>query len=143
MTESTTEPTTDIEQILALHEAGDAALMAADVAVLSRILADDYVQYNEDGKAFTKRDVLVSFRSGTIRYWSIVSTSRIIRLFGDTAVIHGSEDDEVERNGKRSLVRYVYLDVLRKIEGDWKLVASQLARPEESAMPEGSISDNK
>jgi ketosteroid isomerase-like protein len=119
----------DEQQILALHEAGDKALMSADLDVLARIFADDYVQYNEAGKAFTKQDVLNNFRTGAIRYPSIVSTGRKIHIFGETAVVHGSESDEVEVNGKRSAVRYVYLDVLRKRDGQWKLVASQLARP--------------
>jgi ketosteroid isomerase-like protein len=119
----------DEAQILALHEAGDRALMSADLAVLAQIFADDYVQYNEAGKAFTKQDVLNNFRTGTIRYPSILSTERKIRIFGDTAVVHGSESDQVEANGKRFAVRYVYLDVLRKCDGEWKLVASQLARP--------------
>ncbi len=119
----------DEQQILALHVAGDRALMSADLAVLAQIFADDYVQYNEAGKAFTKQDVLESFRSGAIRYPSIVSTGRQIRVFGDTAIVHGAESDEVESDGKRFSVRYVYLDVLRKQNGEWKLVASQLARP--------------
>jgi uncharacterized protein (TIGR02246 family) len=121
----------DEQQILALHEAGDKALMSADVAALAKIFADDYVQYNESGKAFTKQDVLTNFRSGAIRYPSIVSTGRKIRVFGDTAVVHGSESDVVKANGKKFSVRYVYLDVLRKSNGEWKLVASQLARPVE------------
>jgi ketosteroid isomerase-like protein len=125
-------PHDDEQQILALHEAGDRALMAADLATLSKIFADDYVQYNEAGKAFTKQDVLNNFQTGAIRYPSIVSTGRLIRLFGDTAVVHGSESDEVETDGKRFTVRYVYLDVLRKRHGKWKLIASQLARPLES-----------
>ena len=119
----------DEQQILALHVAGDRALMSADLAVLAQIFADDYVQYNEAGKAFTKQDVLESFRSGVIRYPSIVSTGRQIRVFGDTAIVNGAESDEVESDGKRFSVRYVYLDVLRKQNGEWKLVASQLARP--------------
>jgi len=119
----------DEQQILALHEAGDRALMSADLAVLAQIFADDYLQYNEAGKAFTKQDVLESFRSGAIRYPSIISTGRQIRVFGDTAIVHGAESDEVESGGKRFSVRYVYLDVLRKQNGEWKLVASQLARP--------------
>jgi len=119
----------DEQKILALHEAGDRALMTADLAVLAQIFADDYVQYNESGTAFTKQDVLNNFRTGAIRYPSIVSTGRQIRVFGDTAVVHGSESDEVESDGKRFSVRYVYLDVLRRQNGEWKLVASQLARP--------------
>lgn len=122
-------PENDEQQILALHEAGDQALMTADLEVLSQIFADDYVQYNEEGKAFAKQDVLNNFRTGAIRYPSIVSTGRTIRIFGDTAVVRGSESDEVEAGGKRFAVRYVYLDVLRKVNGEWKLVASQLAKP--------------
>lgn len=119
----------DERQILALHEAGDKALMAADVDTLARIFADDYVQYNETGQAFTKQDVLNNFRSGAIRYPSIVSTGRTIRVFGNMAVVNGSESDEVEVAGRRAAVRYVYLDVLLKRDGEWKLVASQLAKP--------------
>jgi uncharacterized protein (TIGR02246 family) len=130
--EQSREQSSDEQQILALHEAGDRALMSADLAALARIFADDYVQYNEEGKAVTKQDVLENFRSGAIRYPSIVSTGRKIRVFGDTAVVHGSESDEVEAGGKRFAVRYIYLDVLRKRDGEWKLVASQLARPIEN-----------
>jgi uncharacterized protein (TIGR02246 family) len=123
------EQSTDEQKILALHEAGDRALMSADLTALAQIFADDYVQYNESGKAFTKQDVLDNFRTGAIRYPSIISTGRRIRVFGDMAVVHGSESDEVEAGGKRFSVRYVYLDVLRKCDGEWRIVASQLARP--------------
>jgi uncharacterized protein (TIGR02246 family) len=125
------EKLSDEQQILALHEAGDRALMSADIQALAEIFADDYVQYNEAGKAFTRKDVLNNFRTGAIRYPSIISTRRQIRIFGDTAVVHGAESDEVEAEGKRFSVNYVYLDVLRKENGQWKLVASQLARPVE------------
>jgi len=129
MSNENSQQRSDEQQILALHEAGDKALMSADLAVLAQILADDYVQYNGSGQAFTKQDVLNSFRTGAILYPSIISIGRKIRVFGDTAVVHGAESDEVEAGGKRFSVRYVYLDVLRKHNGEWKLVASQLARP--------------
>jgi uncharacterized protein (TIGR02246 family) len=123
------EQLSDEQQILALHEAGDRALMDADTAALAGLFADDYVQYNEAGKAFTKGDVLSNFRTGAIWYPSIISTRRQIRVFGDMAIVHGAETDVVEAEGKRVDVKYVYLDVLRKENGQWKLVASQLARP--------------
>src|SRR5215470_20151899 len=93
-------PLTDEEQILALFEAGDRALMAADLRALEEIFADDYEQYN-DGHSFSKQAVLDDLRSGAVRYPSIVSTGRRIRVLGDTAIVHGSEDDEVETDGKR------------------------------------------
>jgi uncharacterized protein (TIGR02246 family) len=125
------ETLSDEQQVLALFQAGDRALMSADLAVLAEIFADDYVQYNDAGKPFTKQQILENFRSGAIRYPSIVSTGRRIRILGETAVVHGSENDVVETDGERSNVRYLYLDVLQKRNGKWKLVASQLARPYE------------
>jgi ketosteroid isomerase-like protein len=126
-------PTDDEQQILALQLAGDKALMNADVEVLSQIFADDYVQHNESGQAFSKQDVLHNFGTGAIRYPCIVSTGRTIRVFGDMAVVNGSESDVVEISGQRRHVRYVYLDVLLKRNGEWKLVASQLAVPSQSS----------
>jgi uncharacterized protein (TIGR02246 family) len=119
----------DEQQITALFEAGDRALMNADVAVLSRIFADDYVQYDSSGKVLSKEEILENLRVSAVQYPSIVSTGRRIRLFGEMAIVHGSESDEVESNGKRFSVQYLYMDVVLKREGKWQIVASQLVRP--------------
>ena len=120
---------TDEQEILRLFEDGDRALISADVAELSRIFADDYVQHDESGKRSTKQDVIANLTSGKIRYVSMSSTSRSIRVLrDDVAIVHGSEDDEVEQGGKRFNVRYVYLDVVMKRDGRWQIVASQLTR---------------
>jgi uncharacterized protein (TIGR02246 family) len=120
----------DEGKILRLFEDGDRALMAADGNALGRIFADDYVQYDESGKSFTRQDVIDTLASGKIRYVSMRSTGRLIRLLReDVALVHGSETDEVEQDGQRSLVRYIYMDVVVKREGRWQIVASQLAKP--------------
>jgi len=120
----------DEHRILQLFEDGDRALIAADLAALSRILADDYIQYDESGRSFTKEDVLNNLKSGAMRYVSMVSTGRQIRLLtDDVAIVHGSEDDEVEQAGRRFQVRYVYADVVMKRNGKWQIVGSQLAKP--------------
>ncbi len=117
------------QQILKLFEDGDRALIAADIPELSRIFADDYVQYDESGKPSTKQEVLANLKSGAIRYVSMVSTGRRIRLLTeDVAIVHGSEDDEVEQGGRRFPVRYVYMDVVVKRDSRWQIVGSQLAR---------------
>jgi len=119
----------DEQQILQLFEEGDRALIAADAAELSRIFADDYIQYDESGESFTKRDVLSNLRTGAIRYISMVSTGRRIRLLNENlAIVHGSEDDDVEQGGRRFPVRYFYMDVVTKRNGKWQIVGSQLAK---------------
>ena len=121
----------DATQIHALFDAGDRALRAADVEALAQIFADDYVQYDPSGRPFTKQQVLENLRTSTVRYPSIVSTGRTIRLFGDFAIVHGSEDDIVEAEGHRFPARYLYMDVVVKRNGQWQIVASLLAKPEE------------
>ena len=120
---------TDEQHILKLFEDGDRALIAADIAALSRIFADNYVQYDESGKPLTKQDVLNNLKSGAVRYIAMKSTGRRIRLLrDDIAVVHGAEEDEVEQGGRRFPVRYVYMDVVMKHEGKWQIVGSQLAK---------------
>lgn len=117
------------QEILNLFKDGDRALIAADVAELQRIYADDYVQYDESGNVSTKVDLIRKLASGAIRFVSMVSTGRHIRpLRDDVALVHGSEDDEVEQGGKRFPVRYVYMDVVMKRGEQWQIVGSQLAR---------------
>jgi len=119
----------DEKQILQLFEDGDRALIAADSAELSRIFADDYVQYDETGKSFSKQDVIQNLKLGTIRYISMNSTGRRIRLLSeDMAIVHGSEEDEVEQGGRGFTVRYIYMDVVVKRKGKWRIVGSQLAK---------------
>ena len=123
----------DQQQIVKLFEDGDRALISRDPAELSRIFADDYIQYDERARAFTKREVIANLTSGKIRYISMVSTSRKIRFVReDVAIVNGSEDDEVEQSGRCLPVRYVYTDVVMKRNGLWQIVASQLARACES-----------
>jgi len=120
----------DEQQIVKLFEDGDRALIAADVAELSRIFADDYIQYDESGESLRKQDVIDNLRTGAIRYLSMTSTGRRVRLLrDDVAIVHGSEEDDVEQGGRRFPVRYVYMDVVVKRNGKWQIVGSQLAKP--------------
>lgn len=120
----------DEQQIHALFDAGDRALMSADIESLADIFADDYVQYDPAGRAFTRQEVLENLRRGTVRYPVINSTGRRVRLFGDFAIVHGSESDEVEADGRRFSVHYLYMDVVCKRSGQWEIVGSQLLKPE-------------
>jgi uncharacterized protein (TIGR02246 family) len=122
----------DEQQIIKLFEDGDRALIADDAVELSRIFADDYVQRDESGKAFTKQDVIDNLASGKIRYISMNSTGRRVRFLRDEiAIVHGSEEDVLEQSGRRLTVRYVYMDVVMRREDKWQIVASQLAKPPE------------
>jgi hypothetical protein len=119
----------DEQQILKLFEDGDRALIAVDVAEMRRIYADDYVQADESGTISTRQEVIDKLTSGKIRFVAMKSTDRRIRLLReDVATVNGSEKDEVEQEGRRFSVRYIYMDVVIKRDGRWQIVASQLAK---------------
>jgi len=123
----------DEQQIIKLFEDGDRALIVADVEELRRVYADDYVQQDEAGTTSTRQDVIDTLTSGKVRFVSMTSTGRRIRLLrDDVAIVHGSEDDVVEQGGNRFPVRYVFMDVVVKRGGRWQIVASQLACPSPS-----------
>jgi len=121
----------DEADIVRLFGDGDRALMSADLEELRRIYADDYVQYDEGGIATSRRDLIAKLSSSTVRFVSMTSTGRQVRLFGDFAIVHGSEDDVVEQGGQRFPARYVYMDVVVKRDGRWQIVGSQLAKQAE------------
>jgi len=119
----------DEEEIIKLFEDGDRALIGADMREIERIYSGDYVQANESGALSSRADLIHKLTAGKIRFLAMKSTGRRVRLLGDFAIVHGSEEDEIERDGKRISVRYVYTDVVLRRSGAWRIVASQLANP--------------
>jgi ketosteroid isomerase-like protein len=113
---------------LRLFEDGDRALISADVAELQRIYADDYLQYDEAGVKTTKQELIRKLANGSLRLLSMKSTGRHVRVFGDFAIVHGSEEDEIQTAERRFSARYLYMDVVVKREGVWQIVASQLVK---------------
>jgi uncharacterized protein (TIGR02246 family) len=127
---TTNDPVNDEQQILELFENGDRALMSADVSELMRIYAEDYVQYDESGVSSTRQDLVEKLTSGKVRFLSMTSTGRRVRLLReDVAIVHGSEEDDIEQEGQRFPAEYIYMDVVMKRNGRWQIVASQLAKP--------------
>src|ERR1700685_2696177 len=101
---------TEEHLIVQLFEDGDRALIAVDRAELSRIYADDYVQYDESGEISTKSDLIQKLTSGATRFVSMISTGRRIRILrDDVAIVHGSEDYVIEQGGPRLPARYFFM----------------------------------
>ena len=119
----------DKQEIIKLFEDGDRALIGVDVPAIERIYADDYLLADESGALTNRADLIQKLTAGEIRFRAMKSTGRRVRLLGDFAIVHGSEEDTIEHEGKRLSVRYVYMDVVVRLSGAWQIVASQLSKP--------------
>ena len=108
---------------------GTARSIAADIAELSRIFADDYVQYDEFGEPSdeTRRNEQVSRPVHPLPLDGVHGPPDSAAQ-QELAIVHGSEEDDVEQGGRRFPVRYIYMDVVVKRDGGWQIVGRSWRR---------------
>lgn len=95
-----------------------------DAATLGKILADDWVGQGPTGIA-TKAEALADLKSGDNKLDSITLGDMKVRVFGDTAVVAGSDDEKSSYKGKDTSGHYTWTDVFVKRQGRWQAAASQ------------------
>ena len=93
-----------------------------DTAAFEKIVADDWIAIGPDGKSQTKAQ-----RAAEIKAAHIMGDMKV-RLFGDTAVVTGTDDEIIMEAGKKSSDHYAWTDVFVKRNGKWLAVASQTAQ---------------
>ena len=94
-----------------------------DAAAFYKLVADDWIAISPEGKSQTKAE-----RAAEIKTAHIVSATLgdiNVRVFGDTAVVTGTDDEITMTDGKKSSDHYVWTDVFVKRNGKWLAVASQ------------------
>jgi len=96
-----------------------------DAAAFEKIVADDWIAITPDGKSQTKAQRAVEIK--TARTTSATLGDMKVRVFGDTAVVTGTDDEITVEGSKESSDHYVWTDVFVKRNGKWVAVASQTA----------------
>lgn len=102
------------------------ALRRGDPLPLEKIYADDYTLVTGVGEVRTKADQIAELKSGRLRYATIDSIDRQVRLYGDdVGVIVSRQRAEIFQNGRRitsgdERVTRVY----KKIGGSWRVIAT-------------------
>jgi ketosteroid isomerase-like protein len=97
-----------------------------DVAAFEKIVADDWIAITPEGKSQTKAERAAEIKAGHID--SATLDDMKVRVFGDTAVVTGTDNEVSSEDGKKSSNHYVWTDVFVKRNGKWLAVASQTAQ---------------
>jgi uncharacterized protein (TIGR02246 family) len=97
-----------------------------DAAAFEKIVADDWIAITPEGKSQTKAERAAEIKAGHID--SATLGDMKVRVFGDTAVVTGTDDEVSSEDGKKSSNHYVWTDVFVKRNGKWLAVASQTAQ---------------
>jgi ketosteroid isomerase-like protein len=115
---------TDKDQIIQLERDWVQSWVTMDAAANDRIIADDFLGTEPDGKRVTKADMMEELKADpTLASNHLNEDDLTIRFYGDTAVVIGSESWKLKKNGETG--RYIWTDIFVKRNGKWQVVASQ------------------
>jgi ketosteroid isomerase-like protein len=103
------------------------AALKKDTVALDKILADDWVAQGPTGVS-TKAETLADLKSGNYKLESQTLADMKVRVFGDTAVVTGSDDEKSSYKGHDTSGHYTWTDVYVKRQGRWQAAASQGTR---------------
>lgn len=98
------------------------ALERKDVIVLGRILADDFISINHDGKVVNKAEMLKNAQSGGVVVDSIKAEDFLSRVYGNMAVVTG-RSTYFKSGNMVGDVRHT--QVWAKRQGRWQAVSWQ------------------
>jgi len=116
--------------VLQLEKDRFKAMISKDSITLERILASDLLYIHSNGVIDSKETFIQNIMSGKLEYLEIDLQQADIRTHSQTAWIHGAARIKL-RTGKDTPVIELsvrYLDVYKRDEGSWKLVAWQSAK---------------
>ena len=100
------------------------AQIGADSAALDRIYADDFIGVGPSGTVRTKKQVILDFTSGTLRFQSITTDEVQVRVYENTAVETGLSTMDGQDKGKTVPRNTRFTRVWVKQQGFWRLVAN-------------------
>jgi ketosteroid isomerase-like protein len=115
-----------VEQtLLQMEKDWTQAGLKKDVSAFDKIVADDWVALDFQGKTVTKAQAIADMKSGSSSEQSVDLGEMKVRVFGNTAVVTGSDTEKSTYQGKDSSGKYVWMDVFVNRNGKWQAVASE------------------
>lgn len=101
------------------------AALSKDAAAIDKIIADDWAAIDFEGKTETKAQALADLKSASSTLQSIDLGEMKVKVFGNTAVVMGSDTEKSTYKGKDSSGKYAWMDVFVNRNGKWQAVASE------------------
>ena len=118
--------TAPVEQTLMQMERDwNQATLTKDFKTLNRIMAKDWVGVDFKGVTTTKAESIAELKAGESKNESVEMGDMTVRVYGNSAVVIGSDTEKSRYHGKDSSGRYSWMDVFVKRNGRWQAVASE------------------
>lgn len=108
-------------------------MASGDTAVIERIIADDFIGVDPQGKTYGKASMVADTRKAPQFFLSNRLNDVKVRFYGDTAIAQGSESWE-RRSGARG--RFVWTDTWLRRDAQWQIVAAEDLQLTDVAAPD-------
>jgi hypothetical protein len=125
---SATHAESDQETLTQIEYNIGRAIIKRDVGMLNNIFGDDFFSYSGQAQKQTRKEWIANSVSPKLVVTRFRYSLFDIRIFGKTAVVQGSNDDDARYDGKDINGAYTWLDVFVKREGQWKLIANETVK---------------
>ena len=116
------------ETIEALDAERMRAMVAGDLDILARILADNMTYVHTSAAVDTKESIMTSIGNGNLNYHKMAERNVLVRACGDAAVVTGEADVEVTSGGNDLTFSLRFTDVYVNGDAGWQMVAWQSTR---------------
>ena len=104
------------------------ALVKGDQAAIDRITSADWMLTDPQGMLISKAQSDAHRKSGTVKFESFKLDELKVRVYGDTAVVHGLATRKSSYQGKDTSGQYRSTDVFIKSNGRWQAIAAHVTR---------------
>lgn len=118
-------PVTPEDSVRALEAQRAQALLHADTAALSQLIADDFVEISRLGTVRTKADNMREIATGALKLTTVHYDSLSVRIYGDVAVLQGIADNAGLFRGFPFSGKIRYTRIFVRRGGRWLAVAMQ------------------
>ncbi len=122
--------TTTVEhEILALDDIWAEARVRRNMEAYDRLTADTFLGVSANGGVVTKGERLREFaEASAVVFVSITSAERVVRVYGDAAVLTGRTTIAGCRDDQPFDGTYRYTHVFARRDGRWQAVSAHMSR---------------
>ena len=118
-------PTAAEQELIKLENDWSEAVVKRDGTLLQRLFAEEYAFTDQDGVVWNKTQDIANVTSGVTRTSSYKLEDLKVRLYGDVAVVTGSNTIKATFQGRDIGGKYRFTDVFVKRSGAWQVVTTQ------------------
>lgn len=113
------------QTLLQMEQDWSQADIKKDADTLYRFLAEDWICIDFEGTILNKTQALQGIASGSGSLRSTVLREIKVRVYGNAAIVTGTDTEKGQFHGRDSSGKYLWTDVFAHRNGRWQAVSSQ------------------